>query len=191
MLEKRGRWLWFALGFELLLIVPAVGLAFLFRRPLLASLHPDWHDALIGALATAPLFLLFQALLRSPWRHFEGIRAFLENHLRPVFGRWTVGQLALVSLTAGCSEEVLFRGVLQGGLTQLLGPPLALVCASLLFGLCHLVTRPYGVLTAVIGLYLGGLWLLTGNLLAPITAHALYDFLALVYFLRFHRPSAS
>ena len=33
----------------------------------------------------------------------------------------------------------------------------------------------------LIGLYFGGLRLWTGNLLAPIAAHAVYDFLALIY----------
>jgi membrane protease YdiL (CAAX protease family) len=40
------------------------------------------------------------------------------------------------------------------------------------------------VLAALIGLYLGWLWLAWGNLLLPIITHGSYDFLALWYLLR-------
>jgi uncharacterized protein len=49
---------------------------------------------------------------------------------------------------------------------------------------CHWITRTYALLAALVGLYLGGLWLWTGNLLVPIVAHALYDFVALIWILR-------
>ncbi|HEY5704013.1 MAG TPA: CPBP family glutamic-type intramembrane protease [Terrimicrobiaceae bacterium] len=52
--------------------------------------------------------------------------------------------------------------------------------------LFHLVTKTYAVIATLIGAYLGVIWLAAGNLLAPITAHAVYDFVALVYFLRAH-----
>jgi membrane protease YdiL (CAAX protease family) len=38
------------------------------------------------------------------------------------------------------------------------------------------------------GLYFGGLYLISGGLLAPVVAHALYDWVALMYVLR---PKAS
>jgi membrane protease YdiL (CAAX protease family) len=46
---------------------------------------------------------------------------------------------------------------------------------------------PSPIITAFIGLYLGLLWLWTGNLLTPMITHAVYDILALVYFLRVYR----
>ena len=63
----------------------------------------------------------------------------------------------------------------------------ALVLASGLFGACHLLTWTYAILAALIGAYLGLLWIWTGNLLTPMITHAVYDFAALVYFLRFYR----
>jgi membrane protease YdiL (CAAX protease family) len=36
------------------------------------------------------------------------------------------------------------------------------------------------------GLYLGTLFVITGNLFAPIVAHAAYDFVALVWLARRH-----
>ena len=45
--------------------------------------------------------------------------------------------------------------------------------------------------TAIAGLYLGALWLVSGNLLAPILAHACYDFLALLWFLKVHKAESA
>jgi hypothetical protein len=58
---------------------------------------------------------------------------------------------------------------------------LAVLLVSALFGAFHL-------LAALIGAYLGLLWIWTGNLLTPMITHAVYDFAALVYFFRFRRP---
>ena len=61
---------------------------------------------------------------------------------------------------------------------------MALSVASVLFGLGHLITPVYAVLAAVIGFYLGALFLATDNLLIAIVAHGLYDFVALLYLIR-------
>jgi membrane protease YdiL (CAAX protease family) len=46
------------------------------------------------------------------------------------------------------------------------------------------------IVATVIGAYLGVLWLWTGNLMTPIVVHALYDFVALIYLLRVHKPES-
>ena len=94
----------------------------------------------------------------------------------------------MISLLAGLCEESLFRGVIQAKLAGSVGPMPAIILASLLFGLCHFVNWAYAIVAAAIGFYFGLIWQFTGNLLPPITTHALYDFAALVYFLRFRRP---
>jgi hypothetical protein len=45
----------------------------------------------------------------------------------------------------------------------------------------HAVTVTYAVLATAVGAYLGWLALTTGNLLVPMIAHGLYDFVASVY----------
>jgi uncharacterized protein len=55
------------------------------------------------------------------------------------------------------------------------------------FGAAHLLTWTYAIIAAFIGAYLGLLWIWTGNLMTPMITHAVYDFVALVYFLRFYR----
>jgi hypothetical protein len=55
--------------------------------------------------------------------------------------------------------------------------------ASALFGAAHLITWTYAIIAALIGAYLGLLWMWTGNLLTPKITHAVHDLAALVHFL--------
>lgn len=184
---------WFLFGcvFEAALLVLAAGLGWLLHRPMWADLRWAPHDAAFGALASLPLLVLFLVTLRSSWRPLAEIRAFLDTAVVPIFRDWSLVQLAVISLLAGLGEEVLFRGVIQGWLVQALGTIPGLVLAGVLFGCAHPLTRGYLLLAGLVGVYLGSLWLIAGNLLVPITAHAVYDFLALVYFLRFYDQGVS
>ncbi len=111
------------------------------------------------------------------------------EQLGPVLVSRSAAELALIAMLAGLAEELLFRGVVQVALARVLPEGGALVVASAAFGLAHFVTPTYAVLAAVAGLYLGALYLLQGSLLVPVIAHALYDFLALLYLVRRFRAS--
>ena len=76
-------------------------------------------------------------------------------------------------------------GAIGGGTGTLVG----LAVAASLFGAAHWITAEYAALAGLIGLYLGAVWLWSGNLLAPMAAHALYDFLVLVYLTRVRVPA--
>lgn len=157
--------------------------------PLTDSLQYRPRDVWIGLAGALPPFALFVLLLRTPGGLFAPVRRFLEQNAKPWFSPWTVGQLALISILAGLGEELLFRGALQGWIRLLWNPSGACALAALLFGLLHFVNLPYVLLALVLGLYLGGLYELTGSLVAPILVHALHDFLALVYLTRIHRSA--
>ena len=62
--------------------------------------------------------------------------------------------------------------------------PCGLGLASVFFGLVHPISFTYMVIVAILGLYLGTVWILSGNLLTVMITHALYDFAALAYLLR-------
>ena len=171
---------------ELSLLFVGAMLAFLLRQPLFGNLQWCLRDLGLGILASLPLLVLFLWLLHSSLPPFERIGEFLEAYVRTVFEPWAIWQLAVISLLASVCEEVFFRSVFQGGLARLIGTIPALAVASVLFGCFHLVTKTYAIVATLIGAYLGVLWLAAGNLLAPITSHAVYDFVALVYFLRAH-----
>jgi uncharacterized protein len=178
----------FGTAIELSLLLLAALVAWILDLPLFADLHWSLRDLALGAGAAGPLLLGLIELLRSQAPAFQRIRHFLDTILRPAMGSWTILQLAIISILAGVCEEALFRAVLQGGLSQVLGGGPALVLASVAFGMCHWITPAYALLAGLVGLYLGGVWLWTGNLLAPIVAHALYDFVALLWLLRRSNP---
>ena len=78
-------------------------------------------------------------------------------------------------------------GRLQAGLLQWGGGlpvPLAILIVGIIFGVCHWITPLYFLLATITGIYLGWLYWATGSLVAPVLAHALYDFIALVVIVR-------
>ena len=173
--------------FELALLLFAVLWGWLFHRPALLDLHWSLNAAFIGIVAAIPPFLFFLWTLNSRLHVFTRHKQLMESLLRPLFGKWSILQLAIISLCAGISEEAFFRGAIQGSLAERVGVITALVLASGLFGAFHLITWTYAIIAALIGAYLGLLWIWTGNLLTPMITHAVYDFVALVYFLRVYR----
>lgn len=141
-----------------------------------------------GIAATVPLVAGLLLIERIRWRPLERMNRFMDRIVVPLFRPMSLGQLAIIAAAAGIGEELMFRGVIQTGLNLWWGPTwgtwTALLVASLAFGLAHPITLAYTVAAAVVGVYLGGLYLWTGNILAPIVTHGLYDFLALVYLCR-------
>ena len=147
-----------------------------------------------GLAATLPMLLVPLLIQQYPFGPLGRLQRTVEQLVVPLFARATIFQLALVSLVAGIGEEVLFRGLIQAGLADVKGllhaKWIALATTSVLFGLVHWITRTYVLLATLIGLYLGLLFMATENLLAPIVAHGLYDFLVLVYLIKWRRPAA-
>jgi len=158
-----------------------------------------WGDQLPalawGVAATGPMLLGFWLIDRFAWGPLAALKADVERLVVPVFRNSSIVDLALVALAAGIGEEMLFRGLVQHGLANWLGPPwgiwLALAIASAAFGCAHMLSATYAILAALIGLYLGLLLIFSGNLLAPAVAHGLYDFVALVYLVRDNAVSAT
>lgn len=112
----------------------------------------------------------------------------LRRTVEDLFGHYFRGVrpigVIVLAVVAGVAEEMLFRGVLQPWAADRLGWLAAVVLVGALFGLVHSVTPLYAMLAAGAGVYLGILMTLTGNVAVPIIAHAVYDMVALGYFLR-------
>lgn len=146
---------------------------------------------LVGVVATLPLLAGLLLIDRYPVGPLRGLKTFVDRHLVPLFRGLRLWHLAAIAVAAGCGEELLFRGLLQQALVEQLGLWIGVTLAAVAFGVCHWVTRTYAVLAGLIGLYLGFLLVATGNLLAPMIAHALYDFVALVYLVKEETPVAT
>ncbi len=153
---------------------------------------PDWTSLAIGVawgLAGAvPMIVMLLTMDRWPIGPLANLKRFVRELVVPLFAQLNLAQLALISSLAGIGEEMLFRGVLQDLLARGIGGAagllVGLLVGSVVFGLCHWVTRTYAVLAMLIGLYMGVLLIASGSILAPIVAHAVYDFVALWYLVK-------
>jgi membrane protease YdiL (CAAX protease family) len=77
-------------------------------------------------------------------------------------------------------EELLFRSLLIGGLSTTVPLPILLVGFAAIFGLMHSPQGPLGVfMTGVMGLWLSLLFVWSGGLLLPLTAHYVINLLQL------------
>jgi uncharacterized protein len=184
------RTVYFGLLFEASLILLALLLGWLLHQPALATLEWGFGAAGLGVAFAALMLFGLLVLIRVRFPPFVRLRRLFDEFARPFFAPYTVFDVAILSATAGVGEEMLFRGVIQAVFERWWGVWIALFAASILFGLLHALTPTYALLAILAGVYLGGFWLLTGNLLVVIIAHAVYDFLALLYLLRISPPLA-
>ena len=82
--------------------------------------------------------------------------------------------VVMAVVVAPIAEEILFRGILYPAVKQLGHPRVAVIGTALLFALFHVNLLTFASLTAV-ALALIALYEFTDNLLAPITAHAVFN----------------
>jgi membrane protease YdiL (CAAX protease family) len=179
-----------AVAFELVLALLAAVGSWAFGYQLLAAARPTLTGTMVGVLATVPLLGGLWFTVRSDWAAMRRLRDEVERHVLPLFVGCSPLQLAAIAVAAGIGEELLFRGLAQGALTEVAGPLTGLLVTSVLFGLAHFITGAYALLAAVVGLYLGGLALLMDGIWAPVVVHSLYDFIALTALTRWRRPAA-
>lgn len=155
---------------------------------------PQWWDwqgifraAAWGIAAGVGLVGMMQILGALPFRGIRRLHRVVDARLHNLLISMSSLEMVVLSFTAGIGEELLFRGWLQ---RLLIGPAdgewfvwrsaFGLVVAGVLFGLAHPLSRTYVVLASILGMMLGGLYMLTENLLAPILAHAVYDAIVLI-----------
>ena len=158
--------LWFYAG----LLVLAVLISRLTRHSLFyadsaaAATGVAWLRDVGAGLLAAGVVIAASALLTSRTRW----GAALSDALAALLGPMRPGTCWLLAATSGVAEEALFRGALQ--------PQLGLVGASVVFGLAHFAPRrdllPWTLFSLAAGFGLGALYAWTGNLVAPVVAHA-------------------
>lgn len=139
-----------------------------FYSSLEAAIHgPSWVSDL-GIGVGAGLLLVGLSNLYTE-KTASGKR--LADRLAEVLANLPVGPAIALALVSSIGEEVFFRGALQ--------PRVGWIVASLLFGLVHVGPGkdflPWTLSALFAGLLLGGLFLYTGNLAAPIAAHAVVN----------------
>ena len=145
----------------------------------------DWADFGYGLLATVPILFMLAAALLYSGSGIQQLCEFVRDTLGPFLSRCHTVDLLLLAMLAGLCEEILFRGLLYGWISEF-DQGLAIIIANAAFGLAHLVTPLYAFLAAIAGLYLTALLVVdpSPNLLIPITAHTTYDFIAFLIVVR-------
>jgi membrane protease YdiL (CAAX protease family) len=160
-----------------------VGLLALLAHTRLESLWPPGDNTGVGAQVpgVAVMLVAVTAVYRLGG---EATRRALAIQLRPVAAllprtaaerRW----FALLAVTAGVCEEVLYRGFGLAALRWVapgIGKPALIIVTAAAFGSAHLYQGRLGVvLTGVVGAYLAWIAISTGTLLPVIVLHAVLD----------------
>ena len=169
---------------EGILVGLAWGVGYLLGMDPWLDVKISWSAVVWGVLAALPLLGGMVWSMHTCWRGFAQLRYFVQEHVVPLFADCSLWEMALIASLAGVGEELFFRGLLQTGLIRVNSLWLGLIITSLIFGLLHYISLLYAFLAALIGLYLGLLFIAFDNLTVPMVVHALYDFIALVYLVR-------
>jgi hypothetical protein len=175
---------WTVILFECILIVLAWAIGALVGISPWQEIKLTWLAVVWSVLAALPLLGGLVWTIHTRWTIFVQLRRYVQKRVVPLFAGCSLFELALISGFAGIGEEIFFRGLLQTGLTAATSVWIGLGLTSLIFGLAHFISLMYAVLAALIGLYLGILFIAFDNLAVPVIVHALYDFVALTYLVR-------
>ena len=173
---------------EGLLLLIATGWSHFAGIELLKSLSFNFKSVLIGVgagiLMAASAYSLY--LLSRIVPFLGQLRETVDRYLLPLVAELRPLDVISIAAVSGFCEEVFFRGVAQ----QTFG----LVITSIAFGLFHdpsFRNISYSLLAAAYGLFLGSLFLWTGNLWTPIIAHAMHNLISLFLLRYFVKPPVS
>lgn len=177
--DHRREFLRMAALFQGGLLLFALGLAWLAGINLAEQFRFTGTAVAWGVGATVPMLALFTITYFFPIGPLGTIKGFLHEVLGPPLVQCRWYDLVFVALLAGCSEELLFRGVLQSWIGRW-GAVAGLLASNVIFGLAHAITPTYAVLAGLLGVYLGLVYTITGeaNLVPAILCHTLYDLVA-------------
>ena len=132
---------------------------------------------LIGSFFGVILFVLMMFVGRYLQRHVSSYYDLIVE-LRALFSNLSWLAIVVISVMAGVSEELLFRGVIQSYLVSVSNPWFGIIISASLFGVMHFYNRLYIVLTLIVGLFIGWLYHETQSLLLVVVLHSVYDVLA-------------
>lgn len=148
--------------------------------PLTGNILRDVITGTSGALFPLVLFIYLLSEKAHNIPLIRSLRSTIIHDIKTIFSETKLVDLFFISLCAGVSEELLFRGVIQ--------VKLGIVGASIIFGLLHCITPAYCVMATIMGFYMGGLFLYYDSLLVPVQVHFVYDLGALIYIRYFIKP---
>jgi len=134
-----------------------------------------------GLVACLPMLLLLVVVSASSWPPLIRLRKQVEAVVHELLGGSSWVEIAAICFAAGLGEELLFRGALQPLVARFTNPAVAIAAVGVLFGLAHSLSIAYFVIATLIGCYFGWLMEAYDDLVAPVVAHAVYDFVAIAF----------
>jgi uncharacterized protein len=183
----------YAVVFELGLGLLAIVLGLFFGVNPREHLAPwwDWFGILkslgLGAAIGLALALAMQIFTVLPIRSVHRLDRMVQSQLRTLLGPMSIPELILLSLSAGIGEEFFFRGLVQGWWMSLYENASfvqalpGIMISSICFGFAHPLSKTYIALATLAGLLFSILYWASGDLLACVLAHAIYDAIICVY----------
>ncbi len=162
------------------LLLAGILLGWYLEIPVWGRTHFLVYDIVLGTLIGLVMTFFSIGLLKLPLRMLDPLRRDAAQAMG-LLGKLSVPLILFVSIAAGVSEEVFFRGVLQVYLSDALGLYSGIFLASVIFGLLHFVSVSYVTYVIIFGCLFGLVYVWTGNLLIVIIAHLVYDFAILVW----------
>ena len=155
-------------------------LAWFMAEPFWERMVFDLPSIGLGVVLTIPPLVIVILLSHRTSIMRDELEAVIE-----LFRPLTVVDILIVSVLAGLGEEALFRGVMQDALAGWTNTLVAIIVVSVAFGLLHFLSIHYVIYVFFLGIYLGGIYTYTDNLVIPATIHFLYDFVAILYGVHF------
>jgi membrane protease YdiL (CAAX protease family) len=144
----------------------------------------SWEATAIALLLTLPIFAALYLVERSSWEPIVRLRNEIDEKVQPIFSKCNLIDLGMIAFFAGVGEELFFRGWLQAVLVERSGMMIGILITSLIFGFLHYLSTAYAIYAFITSVYLGVIYIATGNMFIVMAIHAIYDFVALVYLVR-------
>ena len=158
----------------------AFGLGHLVKAPLADVFAWRIDDFLKGLIGAMPLVAFLYWFVQTDQPAFAKLREQQLEFFAGIGFELTVFKIVLISVSAGVFEEWLFRGVLQVWADRHVPLAAALILTNILFGVLHWQSALYALLAGILGVYLGIVFVVTENLLAPMVAHGAYNLAAMM-----------
>ncbi len=202
--DKADQTFFLAVGFELGVGLIAMAIGYWLGvdpRESIAS-WGKWQSHLrsigLGIVFALPAAALALSIHQLPWAPFKALHAQLDQQLRAMFLSFHWSEWTTLCLAAGVCEELLFRGLIQQGISEsgwfgigVMNGVFAIAVGSLLFGLCHFLSWTYFFFATLFGTYFGLCFVWTGDLLVAMVAHSVYDMIILAWLLRSFQKSSA
>lgn len=145
---------------------------------------PVWRALVSGAAGSIATFALLFCLTR--FEHLS--RAVFKQHAKDLYtfaSSFSLAGIISLAVLAGIGEELLFRGLIQGWVSEKANNIWGVTVAAVLFGLVHFLSPAYFVIATGMGAALGAAYVLSESILLVIVWHGAYDLIALIVLTRF------